>query len=254
MAFRYSHTQHLAVGPTFTAFDLLPLCEMLKFDNRITSLDLQRARVGDAGCYALADALPWNTTLRELNISYNDIGERGAVTLARALERCVSLQHILLRGNKIGVLGATAFSRLLRRTPCISFLDLSNNYLRVKGVHELSRALVDRAHARLARRTAHPQRAVTFADGGGGRGADDIGAHHRRGSGMPSSPALLDHGGAGDGDVLNTHRQSTLRHRRHSSVVTGDVDAMGSTSGDGSVSGHGVGWLWGDVHDLVVVG
>ena len=47
---------------------------------------MRRARVGNAGCFALADALAANSRLKELNLSFNDIGEHGAVALAPSTE------------------------------------------------------------------------------------------------------------------------------------------------------------------------
>ena len=130
IAFRFGNVTHLSLPVGFGPLDVLPLCEMLKYDAIITSVDGHRARIGNAGCFALADAIPHNSKLRELNLSHNDIGEHGSVALAKGIERSASLQRVYLRGNRIGIAGALAFARLLRRTRNIEYLDLSNKCVR----------------------------------------------------------------------------------------------------------------------------
>lgn len=134
-------------------------------------LDIQGARLGDAGAYALAAVVTANTTLTELNASYNDITEVGAAVLCKALERS-HLQRLYLRGNCIGVGGATALSRVIRRTRHLCYIDVSNCSLRVRGVHALTDALIQRAQARMAKRLLQEAGAMAGGawgfDAGGG--------------------------------------------------------------------------------------
>ena len=149
-------------GPTA----LLPVFELLCYDNHITALDLQGARLGDAGAFALAAVVTANATLLELNVSYNDITDAGATVLCRALERS-HLQRLSLRGNHIGVGGAAALSRVIRRTRHLAYIDVSNCALRVRGVHALTDALIQRAQARVARRLLHEAGIAAAAEWGG---------------------------------------------------------------------------------------
>lgn len=149
-------------GPTA----LLPVFELLCYDNHITALDLQGARLGDAGAFALAAVVTANATLLELNVSYNDITDAGATVLCRALERS-HLQRLSLRGNRIGVGGAAALSRVIRRTRHLAYIDVSNCALRVRGVHALTDALIQRAQARVARRLLHEAGVAAAAEWGG---------------------------------------------------------------------------------------
>ncbi|CAE7288553.1 unnamed protein product [Symbiodinium sp. KB8] len=172
----------------------------------VTTLDLRRCEIGNAGCYVLQHALESaECPLRSLILSYNDIGEHGAIALAKAMWRSRTLERVDLRGNRIGVAGAVALAHVVKSNPALRYLDVSQNNLRIRGVQELHQALQARAR-RASRRLANAT----------GNGAPKLRQVRRR-------AADADHP-SGDG----------LRHRR-SSVPPG----AGAAGGSGSQSGVG---------------
>lgn len=121
----------------------------------VTTLDLRRCEIGNAGCYVLQHALESpECPLRSLILSYNDIGEHGAIALAKAMWRSRTLERVDLRGNRIGVAGAVALAHVVKSNPALRYLDVSQNNLRIRGVQELHQALQARAR-RASRRLAN---------------------------------------------------------------------------------------------------
>ena len=198
MAFRFPVPMlKVRLPSTADATSLLPVFELLCYDNTITSLDLQGARLGDAGMHALAVVIASNTTLSELNISYNGITEVGAVVLCRALERS-RLQRLFLRGNGIGFGGAAALSRVIRRTRHLCYIDVSNCSLRVRGVHSLTDALIQRAQARMAKRLLQEAGAAAATEWGAAMDAT-TGLAHPHASAAAAAPTGASREAAGFG-------------------------------------------------------
>lgn len=114
----------------------------LLFDHNITSLDLYKNNIGDAGVKALmrnanltdlnlnennigdagAQALAYNTTITSLKLHNNNISDVGA----QALAHNTTLASLALGGNKITDIGAQA----LMGNTTLTILDLSYNYIR----------------------------------------------------------------------------------------------------------------------------
>jgi hemolysin III len=208
-----------------TAQDLLPIMEMLKYDNVVSELDLGGCSwVGDAGAFSVASALPLCTNLRTLRMPGCGLTEAGAVPLLRAVGRCPSLQRLFLRGNRIGVVGAGELARVLRRTRALSYVDVSANFLTTLGVRKVAQALLERAQARLEKR-ARASKHVHIADhnGGGGGGGAGPGA-----AGVGASSAAA--------------------------AAAAAAAATSSSSGRHILSGRlsGFGWMFAEASELVV--
>ena len=60
----------------------------------LTSLNLERNNIDDAGARELADALKVNSSLTSLNLGRNEIGDAGARELADALKVNSSLKDL----------------------------------------------------------------------------------------------------------------------------------------------------------------
>lgn len=82
LSLKYPGVTFIAPDKPFCPSELIPLCEVLKTDTTVQSLDFRRCKIGSSGCYALKMLLEHNSTLRQLNLPYNDIGEHGAQALA----------------------------------------------------------------------------------------------------------------------------------------------------------------------------
>lgn len=96
VALKYPGVSYLTLEKSFGTQDLVPLCEILKRNGTITSLDFRRCSIGTPGCYALKSLLEANRSIRQLSLCNNDIGEHGAQALAEGtapLELAVSLLH-----------------------------------------------------------------------------------------------------------------------------------------------------------------
>ena len=72
------------------------LCESLKTNTTLETLDMQGARenkLGAAEAKIIANMLKVNAPLTDLDISLNNIGVDGAKAIAAVLPRCVQLQN-----------------------------------------------------------------------------------------------------------------------------------------------------------------
>jgi len=103
------------------------LAEALEVNVSVTSINLQEATIGDAGCKALADALKVNATVSSINLARNDIGDDGAKELAEALKINRSVTEISLTRNNIGDEGAQALAEAIAINSSIVKVDLSFN-------------------------------------------------------------------------------------------------------------------------------
>ncbi len=110
-------------------------------ENDITSLDLNRRKIGDSGAKALAEALTHNSSLQTLNLRGNEIGDSGSVALAEALKSNSSLQTLKLGYNQIGASGAAALAEALKSNSSLQTLKLRNNQIGASGSAALAEAL-----------------------------------------------------------------------------------------------------------------
>ena len=157
--------RHLALPPSFRVIDILPLCELLKAEATVQSLDFSACDIGDSGCYVLEDMLRNNATVRGIDLSSNNVTFRGAVALANALAINVTVSWLNLAGNRIGSKGAQALAPIVEQSPSLRFLNVCNCGLRVKGVLCL--------HDALTRRMRHSKARM------------DLGRPRRAGNGLP---------------------------------------------------------------------
>lgn len=152
VAFQVLSVRTLKINPTNTTItpqDLLPIAEMLKYDNIITDLDLSGVPIGDSGAYILADMLHLSH-LRVLNLANCQIGECGAVILLKSIVKNAPpyLQKLSLYGNRIGYRGAIQLGLLLQKSRTLELVDVRNNLLRSQGLREITSALLLRASNR----------------------------------------------------------------------------------------------------------
>jgi hypothetical protein len=104
---------------------------------------LNTARLGNAGCYLLAEVLQqMGGHLRQLNLQCNAIGEDGALKVADALMTSgAPLQVLNIAVNRVGDQGACAFAGLLEEKTCLKMLNLSSNCVTDIGAKALVAAL-----------------------------------------------------------------------------------------------------------------
>lgn len=151
VAFRYASVKTLTLRDPLPPLDLAAICEMLKFDNVIHTLDCDDVVLGDHGAHVLADLLPIASHLREVRLSRCGFSGVGGAAILRSAAQAPALQRLSLRGNPLGLAGATALAKVLRRTRTLAYIDVSHCALQRAGVNELTRALIFRAQRRLDR-------------------------------------------------------------------------------------------------------
>eukprot|EP00747_Dinoflagellata_sp_TGD_P092328 gnl/TRDRNA2_/TRDRNA2_165377_c0_seq1.p1 gnl/TRDRNA2_/TRDRNA2_165377_c0~~gnl/TRDRNA2_/TRDRNA2_165377_c0_seq1.p1 ORF type:complete len:200 (+),score=22.84 gnl/TRDRNA2_/TRDRNA2_165377_c0_seq1:368-967(+) len=95
----------------------------LGLNRTVTTLDLSRNELGDAGAERIAAALECNSTLTSVNLSQNGIGDHGAECIAAALERNNTLTTVFLRSNPIGQKGAERIAAALERNTTVTTVD-----------------------------------------------------------------------------------------------------------------------------------
>jgi hemolysin III len=148
-AFRHLDCHCLRLPPSTTVGDLLAVCEVLRYDNVITTLDLSGVPIGDVGAMVVGGLLSQSTSLRVLNMANCGLGETGALVLLKGVALSPALERINLSNNALGLQGAVALGRILRRTRTLAFVDISRCWLGRQGVQEVTNALVMRAQRRL---------------------------------------------------------------------------------------------------------
>ena len=125
-----------------TGFDRVNLlCEILKVNTCLTTLDLSGNEIGAADTESLSEALKVNTCLTTLDLSLNYIDAAGAVSLSEALKVNTCLTTLNLSWNKIGAAGAESLSEALKVNTCLTALNLSQNKIAAGGAESLSEAL-----------------------------------------------------------------------------------------------------------------
>ncbi|XP_068731107.1 NLR family CARD domain-containing protein 3-like [Montipora capricornis] len=118
-----------------------PFCQILKVNTCLTTLNLSRNLVGDAGAESLSEALKVNTCLTTLYLRNNEVGDAGAESLSEALKVNTCLTTLNVSWNKVGVTGAKSLSEALKVNTCLTTLDLSFNQVGDAGAESLSEAL-----------------------------------------------------------------------------------------------------------------
>ncbi|CAF1160783.1 unnamed protein product [Adineta steineri] len=112
------------------------------YDNQtLTTLDLHRDNIGDAGAQYLAVGLRQNKTLTTLNLYNNSIGDVGAQHLADVIQDNTALTSIDLGCNKIGHVGAKHLADGLRRNTTLTILGLGKNQIKEVGAKYLADGL-----------------------------------------------------------------------------------------------------------------
>jgi hemolysin III len=227
-----------------TSADLLPIAEMLRFDNVVTVLDCSGSAIGNSGCFVLAQRLFGGErehdgvlalSLFELRLDYCGVEEAGAVALLRQIEHS-NLRRLHMRGNRIGGGGSECLAKCLRRMRSLHYVDVSNNFLRRKGVQTITHALVQRAQARL-------ERNARMSSGSG------TGAHHAASANGADLHRQVPHVASGRGlgwlvgeasDVVVTYNSVVRTNwKRLANVLPGNaaIEAQTASSGGRKASG-----------------
>lgn len=90
------------------------LCEGLKNNSRLATVDLQTCGARAGGAAALADVIVGAQQLADVRFGGNMVGDEGAKALAAALLQCDCLARIDLAGNDVGEEGGKALLETLR--------------------------------------------------------------------------------------------------------------------------------------------
>ncbi|KAJ9445997.1 RAN GTPase-activating protein 1 [Diplonema papillatum] len=123
------------------------LGEALLVNHTLRYLGLSHNPLGDNGCSAVAEALGENQAVEVLDLSFCYIGDFGALALAQMLEaqlevterkKCGEIRSLLLEGNRVGKPGAAALSAALEQTIKLKTLNLAKNRLREAGAAALA--------------------------------------------------------------------------------------------------------------------
>ena len=118
------------------------IAEALYVNHTLRYLGLSRNNLGDSGCKAICDALCMNQALEIIDLSHCSIGDYGALAVAHFMEeqpevtqekKCGEVRSITLDGNRIGKPGAAALAAALTQTKKVKSLSLSSNRLREAG-------------------------------------------------------------------------------------------------------------------------
>lgn len=116
------------------------LCDAIRHNTHITSLNLSNNRITAVGARLLADALRTNTGLRMLNLNHNQVGSEGAQYLSDALEVNSSLVVLKLSNNDVDDDGGERLAKALEGNRSLMQLNLSFNPKIKEAGHPCMRA------------------------------------------------------------------------------------------------------------------
>jgi len=105
------------------------MCQGLKLNRALTSLDLSNNSIGQDDCGIICHALSSGTKLviESLNLGYNSIGSSGAAQLSDLLRVCHTLTKLDLTKSAISVIGWCLLSDAAIDNPFISKIVMDSN-------------------------------------------------------------------------------------------------------------------------------
>ncbi|XP_022809551.1 NACHT, LRR and PYD domains-containing protein 3-like [Stylophora pistillata] len=120
----------------------MSLCEALKVNKILDSLDLSGTGISDQGVHSLAGVLKTNTcSLASLSLSEIKISHQSFKSMAEVLRVNSTLKELEFQGNKVGVGGARLITKSLKVNTTLKILDLSRNNFKASCGRLLSDAL-----------------------------------------------------------------------------------------------------------------
>ncbi|GMH48898.1 hypothetical protein TrRE_jg5518 [Triparma retinervis] len=109
--------------------------------NRLTTLNLERNKIGDKGAIAVSYLLTPSSNLTKLFLARNRIGDRGASALGGKLRKNKMLHTLGLGFNVIGPGGGIKLARSLAENKYLVALELQSNRIGAAGASELAKVL-----------------------------------------------------------------------------------------------------------------
>ena len=122
--FLSTHEGEINFGEQDVSRAIIPLCEALKQNTTVDSLNLSQCIAKDRGAIALADMLKVNNSITNINLAGNYIENAGALALADMLRVNTGLRNINLRGIKFNGEAATLLAEALRLHPTLTNINL----------------------------------------------------------------------------------------------------------------------------------
>ncbi|CAI5503839.1 unnamed protein product [Closterium sp. Naga37s-1] len=134
---------HIAEGGNnIHAEGIAAICDALKENSTITTLELGYNPIGPEGAKALADTVKFHGNVETLRLGWCKIGVKGAEYMADALKYNSTINTLDLRANALGDEGAAILALSLRVVnEQLSSLDLGFNEIRDRGAYALAEAL-----------------------------------------------------------------------------------------------------------------
>lgn len=119
------------------------LCDALKHNTVVTSLNLSGSKIGGTlvRLRAIANVLAHNSTLENLDLRATERGNAGATILAEGLEKNRGLKSLLLNGNRIGPEGGEALAYVVKMNATLKELSLGRNGIGSRGAQAIAEAL-----------------------------------------------------------------------------------------------------------------
>ncbi|GMI46977.1 hypothetical protein TrCOL_g1182 [Triparma columacea] len=109
--------------------------------NRLTTLNLERNKIGDKGAIAISYLLSPSSILTKLFLARNRIGDRGASAIGGKLRKNKMLHTLGLGFNLIGPDGGIKLARALSENKNLVALELQSNRIGAAGASELAKVL-----------------------------------------------------------------------------------------------------------------
>ena len=117
------------------------IAEAIKVNKTLTNLCLSDNRISDAGATSVAEAIRVNKKLTDLDLSDNRICDTGATSIAEAIRVNKTLTNLNLSNNGISDARATSIAEAIKVNKTLTNLKLSHNDISDAGATSIAEAI-----------------------------------------------------------------------------------------------------------------
>ena len=133
--------QKLSVSNNALCDGILAIGDSLKYNKKMSDLNLSQCQVTIEGAKVIAKAIRVNTTLQKLDISHNNISDDGVISISECLKSNSTLQELNLSLNRITNQGAVKIAEAICVNATLQRLSISHNSISDDGVIVISDCL-----------------------------------------------------------------------------------------------------------------
>jgi serine/threonine protein kinase len=104
----------------------------------MTTVDLRRTNIGDAGAASISDAIKQSKIMTTVNLGSNWIGVAGAASIADAIKQSTTMTTVDLEYNQIGDAGAASIADAIKQSKTMTMVNLNSDAIGVVGAASIA--------------------------------------------------------------------------------------------------------------------